>query len=158
MIGITADVRLNDKVVSRLKDMAYRDGVVVGYSGEGKTDEGIGLSTIAKIHEFGTKNIPPRPFIRPTLDEHKKDWADAVVKGLKRSESEAGIIHSWENVGNEIVKELKEAIDRVDTPPLSARTIAHRLKRGNTSDKPLYDTGKMRNELGYKVSHGEWKK
>lgn len=158
MVGIKADIRLNKKVVERLEVLAYRKGVTIGYSSEKEHESGPGLAEVARIQEFGTKTIPPRPFIRPTLDSFKKIWAERVVKGLKNKKTDRGVVRVWENVGKSIVRQLRSAIDKVHNPPLSAKTIERRRKNGNGSIKPLVDTGVMRDELAYQVAGEEWKK
>lgn len=158
MVGIKADIKLNKKVVERLEVLAYRKGVTIGYSSEKEHDSGPGLAEVARIQEFGTKTIPPRPFIRPTLDSFKKIWAAKVVKGLKRHKTDSGVVTVWGDVGKSIVRCLRTAIDKVNDPPLSVKTIARRRKKGNYSIKPLVDTGTMRDELAYQVTGEEWKK
>jgi hypothetical protein len=97
------------------------------------------VASVAMFQEFGTKNIPQRPFMSTSFDENKQK-----------------IIRAQENVYNDVVDQkispnqglgllgefgvdlIKKKIIEVKTPPNAPSTIR---KKG--SSNPLIDTGQM---------------
>lgn len=156
MISVSADTRWNGAVVERFMAASKVNGVRVGYMDGERYPSGLPLGAVARTQEFGTPKIPPRPWIRPTLDAKKGLWAQAIAAGLKASAGdEAEIRRMWDARGGEIVACLRDGIDKANTPPLSAYTIARRQARGNSSTKPLVDTGAMRDKLSFRVAGEE---
>lgn len=49
---------------------------------------GISNSDLAKLHEYGTENMPPRPIFRPVYNEYEKivpeEVSDVVIKEIKK--------------------------------------------------------------------------
>lgn len=41
---------------------------------------GMAVAIIARALNYGSRDIPPRPFMTNTAAERRKEWADAVVK------------------------------------------------------------------------------
>lgn len=157
MLVVRTEAKWNEAVVKRFRAAAAVDGVEVGYREDERYPDGESVRAVALAQEFGTPKIPPRPWIRPTLDSRKGRWARAVATALKgAAKSEAGLRSMWQDRGREIVESLRHGIDKANNPPLSAHTIARRMARGNSSVKPLVDTGKMRNGLSFRVAGEEW--
>ena len=157
MLAVKTETRWNEAVVKRFRAAAATDGVEVGYREEERYPDGESVCAVALAQEFGTPKIPPRPWIRPTLDSRKGHWARMIATALKTTaKTEAGVRNMWRDRGKAIVANLQHGIDKANDPHLSAHTIARRLARGNSSVKPLVDTGKMRNGLSFRVAGEEW--
>lgn len=112
---------------------------------------------IAVIHEFGdpSHNIPPRPFMRPTIATKKTEWA-GIVTGLFRQGMTTGELPDvLEVVGLAMEGDIRQAIADVTNPPLKPSTMRARKRRGNNNDKPLNDTGYMIASLTSVVSERE---
>ena len=92
--------------------------------------------------------IPPRPFFRPAIAEHKKEWCEIVRLTMKRGGT---VEDALETVGLQMQGDIRDAMDDVVDPPLSAMAIAMRKKRGNNNTKPLNDTGYMRSQITHAV-------
>lgn len=108
-------------------------------------DDGQSVAYVAAINEYGCpeKNIPARPFMRPTIADKKGEWV-GIVNGLIKQGMQSGVMPDvLDSVGLAMAGDIKQAIADVKTPPLSAGTLAARRKRGNGSSKPLNDTGYM---------------
>lgn len=158
MVAVKSELKWNGAVVERFKAAAKVDGVSIGYREGDRYPGGTELGVVARAQEFGTPKIPPRPWIRPTLDSRKGHLARTVAMALKTyAKTEASIRKMWGDRGKAMVVNLQQRIDKVAAPPLSARTLAKRRARGNTSEKPLVDTRAMRDRLAYRVAGEEWK-
>lgn len=107
---------------------------------------GAGLP-VTKSH---TIVIPPRPFMRPTVDRMQQKWTDMLASGARsvlagktdaKSVMEAVVLNA--------AAEIARSISQVFTPPLKASTIAKRRnaltdkKTVGSLTKPLVDSGKM---------------
>lgn len=108
-------------------------------------------ATIPAAHEFGTRKIPERPFLRPAIDRNRekyRNWtrkiALAVIDGVR------GVREGLTSLGDEIVKDIQRQIDEVTSPPLAPSTIKQRRKKGRGT-KPLVSTGEMRRSCSRRV-------
>lgn len=103
----------------------YKDGTPVAY--------------VAQIHEFGApqKNIPPRPFMRPTGEKHHKEWAEAFKRGMIASvNNQLTPYHVFEQIGSLVAGQIADSIKAVTSPPLK-----YKQRFGNQS--PLRDTKQL---------------
>ena|ERR1043165_9642197 len=110
----------------------------------------------AAIAEYGapSKNIPPRPIMRPTIAKQKNLWAQiARNEGKLILEGKQTGQGAMERIGLQAAGDARETITQIFSPPLSPKTIAARLRRyknkktvGNLT-KPLVDTKTLLNSL-----------
>jgi len=120
--------------------------VQVGFL-EGQTyPDGTSVPMVAAINEFGapSRNQPPRPFFRRMIAEKSSSWPKAIADRLKANEFDARA--TLEEVGQGVASQLQDSIDKLVSPPLAPSTIA---RKG--FDKPLIDTGQMRNSVSHIV-------
>lgn len=142
-----------------------------------KYPDGTSVAMIATQNEYGNpkKNIPPRPFLRPTVNEKKNEWR-AIVKtasqrALRNGENPRIILLK---LVKNAEKSIKAAIRKVFSPQLAPSTILARIRkrasytrlktRGARTkqrnalmtnariNKPLIDTGYMLKTLRGKVT------
>lgn len=105
------------------------------------------IAEYAFYNEFGTKNIPERPFIGTSTDEDSATW----IKGLKKDSKKAmaGLISiddTLDSLGKKMKKSIKTKIKAITTPENRPSTIK---KKG--FDNPLIDTGLMLETVDYEV-------
>ena len=57
----------------------------VGFFENSVYPNGQKVAEVATIQEYGapSKNIPPRPFMRPTQENHGNEWMQALGMGLR---------------------------------------------------------------------------
>ena len=110
------------------------------------------VAYVAAIHEYGYPpgNIPPRPFIRPTIMKQESIWRKVAETGSKQIiKGVATIDQVMQSIGLKASGDIKKTISRLITPPLSQKTIYARLHRKSNKKKvglltkPLIDTGVM---------------
>lgn len=105
--------------------------------------EGLTVADVATFHEFGTRTVPQRSFIRGWFDENQEFVAEtlrkqfaAVAEGKRDAETAA------ERCALAFEGGIKQRISRGIPPALSPTTIA---RKG--SSVPLIDTGQLRNAI-----------
>ena len=113
-----------------------RAGILNGatYSGEYGEEPGQSVAEVAYWQEYGTKNIPPRPFLRNTIEDKKSEWVGVVESELKRGQTlEQSLIAAGDGITADIVETIKAGVE----PELKPETLAEREKWGLTSKTPL---------------------
>jgi hypothetical protein len=104
----------------------------------------------AAQNEFGTDRIPERPFVRPTIDQHQREYLDLMERGVERAAlGEAPRNQALLPAANRIRSDLIEKIIDVRTPPNAPGTIA---RKG--SSNPLVDTGEMQRTIQIRETRG----
>jgi len=129
---IQAEVKKADKAKTKVG--------ILNTSGD---QEGTPLVTIAASNEFGTRNIPERPFVRGWFDSKLKDitrFAKSLYNGIIDGRYTAG--KAIKLLGVFGVGGMKKYTIDLRTPPNSLSTIA---KKG--SSNPLIDTGRLVNSI-----------
>lgn len=145
------------KLPALLKSLDGKVGKVGWFKEQKYNDKnGTPVAYVATIQEYGyaPKNIPARPFMRPTIAAKQNEWkaiaqqgAEQIVKG---NQTVNGVL---ELLGQKAAGDIKRTITRITEPPLSPKTIAaRRAKRSDHNTiglltKPLIDTGYMLNSL-----------
>lgn len=136
-----------------LKRMEYinKHSVYVGVPSDGSgRKDGESNAMIAATHEFGapSKNIDERAFLRPTLHENGKKYAEIEARELARSlrpngpEPEKVLNQLGLMVSNDVKKRILDG----NFAPLKKATV----KRKGSS-KPLTDTGAMMQSITWRV-------
>ncbi|MGL4898009.1 MAG: HK97-gp10 family putative phage morphogenesis protein [Cetobacterium sp.] len=122
---------LKDKINKQIK---VSGGVHIGFNPNSIYPNGTPVELVALFLEFGTKNMPPRPFMRNTIRKNKKKWSNL----LRNSKN-------FDIVGKQIINDIKTSIINGNFEPLKPSTIK---KKGNSY--PLIDTGTLYDSLIYK--------
>ena len=120
----------------------------VGFPSGGTELNGEPTALVAFINEYGrivrSKEGDyyqmPRPFFRNMIAKGEKHWGADLAALLKANDYDA--VLTLEQMGEEMVGELKESIQELTSPELAPSTI----KRKGFS-KPLIDTGNMLNSI-----------
>jgi hypothetical protein len=124
----------------------------IGWFPTAKYPDGTPVAFVAAVQEFGvaSKNIPARPFLRPTREKYIPEWRALAAQGAKAML--AGKQTAWsvmEAIGLRGAADVAKTISEVFTPPLSPKTIAARLRKRSDRKtvglltKPLVDSGLM---------------
>lgn len=157
-VTITKD-RVAD-VLKQVKALTAQE-VLVGVPAEnaGRNDgDAINNAEIGYVQEFGApeRNIPARPFLLPGVEEAMPKIIDRMkAGGAKALSGDPGAASKTLNaVGLMAQNAVRAKINEGIPPPLSPRTLADRRARGRTGEKPLIDTGQLRNSVTYVVRKG----
>lgn len=130
--------------IEKLKTLRVKIGFQQGKEQE---DDGTDLCDIALWNELGTSSIPSRPFMRDAVDKHRDEidkFLDQQFSLLAKGKTTAEMM--MKSIGV-FVKGLvqQEIVDGTFEP--NAPSTIKRKK----SDKPLIDTGKMRQSVNFVV-------
>ncbi len=157
---VTAEIEGGKKLEKYLRGLASRlsDGgeVSVGFF-ENATypaeDGGLPVAQVAFWNEYGTTNddgsarVPPRPFMKKTVEDNAETWprklgAAARYTGYRTKPT-------LEIMGAELVGQMRLSLRQLNDPPNAPATIK---KKG--FDKPLFDTGRMEDDITWLVNIG----
>lgn len=115
---------------------------------------GASIAEYAYWNEFGTKNIPARPFMRNAIDDNSDIWAESIKSQLKTMgvTDKNVVAKALKETGQLMRSDIQQSISKGGFKPLKPATIK---KKGQAT--PLVDTKAMRNAISYEVtdSRGE---
>ena len=141
MKDFTVKVTAEGERFQRLIDELSRTKLSVGFKpGEHFEEDGQDVAEVAIRNEFGDDNVPSRPFMRQAFENHDAEISKLIQKAMKKES--ANEIMSM--IGEGLAKLMRDEIDNGDFVPNSPVTIAMK-----GSDKPLIDTGTMKNSIEY---------
>lgn len=117
-------------------------------------EDGTPVAYVAAIQEYGSpaNGVPPRPFIRPTIEQSKGEWVDEMGKGVRavirgRVTSEQML----EVVGLRVASDIQARIEAGPHLPLSPITLM--LRKWAREGRVI--TGKTVGEAAAAVAAGE---
>ena len=123
----------------------------VGFEGDKTYPDGTPVASVAAHNEFGDSRTPARPFMKQSLERNKSqltsflgDVISAVANGEETAEGGLDLIGQ---LGKEYIQDTIENGDFVSNSPY---TVAQK-----GSDRPLIDTGLMRDSVTYKTGRKE---
>lgn len=143
----------------RVKELDGKE-LQVGWFESTHEKNGALTAKVAMVHEYGApaKNIPPRPFMRPTIAREQdawrsilKDGATQIVKGENTIDNVYGIL------GAKVAGDIAKTIVSIHSPPLKEKTVQARARKRkdrtitDTLRKPLVDDAIMVNSVTWRV-------
>ena len=78
---------LISEISKELKPLADKNSLKVGFFETSKYQNGIFVADVAKNNEFGTLEIPSRPFFRNAIENNSKKWINFLAQDLVKSEN-----------------------------------------------------------------------
>lgn len=139
---VTADGKRFEKMLKELGQLEVR----IGIQREEGSEDGVDLVDIAMFNELGTIHIPSRPFLRDSVDANGdkiNSFLQSMKKEILRGNSAEDVL---KKIGVFQKGLIQEQIVKGNFVPNSAVTIR---KKG--SDRPLVDTGRMRQSINYVI-------
>ena len=161
VLSVQQDIKLDslDKNLDALMKKAIYVGIARGSDKDTRNDEAPNNSDLGYIHEFGepSKNIPARPFLRPSIEKYDKviakDMSKAITQTLSGNQRLSD--ETLERLAIKCASQVKQYMATADFVPLSPYTIRNRWKnqgRGMRKaeidmnidqNRPLIDTGAL---------------
>lgn len=127
--------RLEARLASFIKN-ANNEELQVGFINGAKYPTNENVATVAFNNEYGTKNIPSRPFFRTMISKESPTWPEKLTKAVHFTHYD--FKKSLELLGMDVEGALRESIRDWREPPNSQKTIE---RKG--FNKPLIDTSLM---------------
>lgn len=128
----------------------------VGFFPSSKYEDGTPVAYVAMIQELGYPEggIPPRSFMRTTMETKQAEWKDVAKQGAKAMlDGNVTGDQVLEAIGLKAAGDIRRTISQIQSPPLKQSTIdARRYARadkktvGNLT-KPLVDSGILLNAV-----------
>lgn len=145
-----------------LEDLVNLTGGIKVKAGilEGATNNETGesVAAYAAYNEYGTADIPSRPFMRKTFDEKEGAWCKGLGNAIKNGRSPED---AMKLLGMRMADDIIATIASNMPPPNSPETIASKTKKvvgkgAKTGEShvpgTLIDTGSMIASVNYEVS------
>ncbi len=140
-----------EAVLKRLADikMGVKAGVLAGAT----TTDGKPVAQYAAFNEYGTKNIPPRPFLRQTSKDKMTSWQQILAHAVTgKAENMQAWTRALTLTGEAMKANIKESIQGGAFTPNAPGTIKAKQRKGKREpDHPLIDTGQMLAAISYEV-------
>lgn len=108
------------------------------------------LADIAVYNHFGTKHIPPRPFLQLALDNNQKQINDFIDKNLNYLMTRKGAQApaALNRIGAFLVGAIQREINSNIQPANAPSTI-----RAKKSSRTLVDSGRLRSSITYEIRY-----
>lgn len=120
--------------------------VRVGFQGDETYEDGTSLAEVAAYNELGTSDTPARPFMKQSFEKHEKELQAACDRVNKAIVGGASAEQALDGLGVTVKGIVQEEIVDGGFAPNAPSTIK---KKG--SERPLVDTGHMRQSVNYVV-------
>jgi len=147
--NVTTDLSKFDDAIKKLaKEVQIKVGVFAGATNNhGKKP--VEVLQYAVANEFGTKDIPPRPFLRTVNKKENQDiWQRIATSELRKGKD---VYASASSVADTAVAMVKKNIRDGNWKPNKDSTVKYKQKKHRTL-KPLIDTGTLLDSISYEVN------
>lgn len=154
---MSATLKGGDRLIRRLQEMAQAQGKVRAGILENATNHETGepIAPYAAFNEYGTADIPARPFMRSTIQREGKTWSKGLVRMLTNGRDVQGALKL---TGMRMAEDIQATINSNMAPPNSPATIRAKTKKVDGGDLgetmtpgTLIDTGSMIRAVDYEV-------
>lgn len=142
--SITPEGKKFFAAIEKLKNLECRVGF---QQGAATSEDGVDYCDIAMFNELGTAGTPSRPFMRNSVDNNAEKisaFVKAKLQELVKGNKSADAI--LREIGLFQKDLIQESIKNGNFTPNAPSTIK---KKG--SDKPLIDTGRMRQSVDFVI-------
>ena len=135
--------KIIQELQENIKGLTSKATLNVGFFESSRYTEGAYVAQVARIQEYGSLKIPPRPFFRNAIDNNMQKWLDFLGRDLVNTNNAET---SYNRLGEVARGDIVESITQLDAPPNAPKTI---VRKG--SSNPLIDTGFLRANVTFKV-------
>lgn len=106
------------------------------------------VAQVAMWLNYGTRNMPPRPFFTNMVEQKSPRWPNSLGNLLVNNNYD--VHRSLEQMGEGIAGQLRQSIIDFNSPPDSAATMK-RKRAANGAQATLVDTGHLLRTVTYFV-------
>lgn len=114
----------------------------VGIMGDKTYPDGQFVAMVGYYNEYGTKDIPTRPFFRATIESNRKVLPDMIASLLRKHDTETAA----RLVGDHMVGQLSDSVQTWTDPPNADSTI-----RQKGYNAPLRETKQLARSFSYEI-------
>lgn len=141
-------MRGGDRFRRHLSELAARAAtgkVRVGIIEQANYKDGQSVAQAAFWNEYGTATVPPRPFFRNTIAEHKDEWPKQAAEMLEANGGD--VRQALADMGEVVKGQIKMTIQDFREPPNAAATVKQK-----GFDKPLTNKGTLWGSIDCEVA------
>lgn len=131
------------ELAARAATAKVRVGIIEQANYDGSDGESV--AQVAFWNEYGTATVPPRPFFRNTIAEHKDEWPKQAATFMAANGGD--VRQTLADMGEVVKGQIVETIQAFREPPNAAATVKQK-----GFDKPLIDTGTLWRSIDYEVA------
>lgn len=142
-----------DAALSRLPRQFQGKEAKIGWPSGKAYEDGTSVAYVAAIQNFGVpeRGLPPRPMLKPTIEENKDRWAQVgrkLVREVATGDMDAA--DALDGMGRVAAMDLQATIAQINEPPLSAVTVL--LRKWRKAGRTV--TGKTVGEAADAIANG----
>lgn len=134
------NIKINKREITKFMG---KEKLEIGFFETARYPNGVFVAQVARYNEFGTLNIPMRPFFRNAINKNIKKWYATLQNAINQNATPSKALSI---VGEVARADIIQSITDLRTPPNAESTIKQKK-----STNPLIDTGLMRRSVTYKV-------
>ncbi len=129
---------------------------ILGIDGDLKGDNSkTTILEYAVYNEFGTKHIPPRPFMRNAIESNSQaisNYIEARVNDILEGQitGRKALMQIGEYIRGLIIQSIATATNWAE--PLSPKTLKAKLKEGSNNDKTLIEDRFLIKSIRYQIT------
>ncbi|HFF9119475.1 TPA: hypothetical protein ACGFAU_004512 [Yersinia enterocolitica] len=155
MAGISGGDKLEAALAAISENIKLQMNVGI-LAGATNRDTGDPIAPYAAANEYGTLNIPARPFMRNTVAEKSGEWGRTLGGLVAGKAHDAGSIEKAFNIlGAVMVQDIRDSIEHSIPPPNTQSTINNKRRKGRASpDKTLVDSASMQGAVDFEIIAG----
>lgn len=132
--------------VNKLAENQVFVGFQAGKALHESSGKSVDMAQVAAWNELGTSRIPARPFLRQTVDSNESEIAAMCEKAAKSIANGGNAEQALKQIGAVAVSMVQKTIVSGSFEPNAQSTV---MRKG--SDRPLIDTGQMRQSVHYVI-------
>jgi hypothetical protein len=160
--GVTMTKDAVDQVIKQIRTLTKSEVLIgvpdinAGRDPEpGEEKQPLSNAEIGYLMEAGIpeKNVPARPFLVPGVQNATDQIGKQMEAGARKALSgdKEAVDQALNKAGLIGQNEVRKKITDGPFLELADRTLAERRRRGRTGEKPLIDTGQLRNSITYVI-------
>lgn len=147
-MAMTGGAKLSAHLAGLAEKLAAGKTLRVGFLETAKYPDGTNVAQVAFWNEYGTKNAPPRPFFRKTIEAKSSKWGSAL--GMNLTATGYDTDKAMARVGTGIKDQITQSIVEFQSPGNAPSTV-----EAKGFNKPLVDTGVMQRSVDFDLQGGE---
>lgn len=138
---------LSVRIAGMAKPVPLKVGILADTGAQAHGDDAVTILQVALANEFGTDNIPARPFIRGYVDANEQR-VKAMISKVEQEIAKGSMTREQglNLLGQRLVAEIQDRMSKGIPPPNAPSTIE---RKGSST--PLIDTGQLRSSIKYTI-------
>lgn len=150
------DMRKWRETERKLKELGGVRSVRVGIFPDARTEEGESIAQYAAANEYGTADIPSRPFMRTTAREKGFAWAGVLAGALRgRTVKDPNVgRRAFTAVGRVAQADIQATIMSNMPPANSPEYAAEKVKENGGYAGTLFLSGDMHKSINFDLVNG----